>query len=393
MRVSTRLGNLLAFLLCLGLIHSVFANPPSRVSRLSKIQGDVAFSPAGENQWYDAILNRPFVNFDSLAINSGGYAQLQLGQAIICLDENTKITVLNVDNNNAQFQLDNGLFIIKVWRIKNDQNYEIDTPNLAFSITEPGDYEISVTEDGSTTVTVREGRGGIYGENQAYEIVANQSYRFMGTDLDNAESLDIPESRMIEKWCHNLVTRPEKLISAKYVPVDVIGIGDLDEYGSWLNVADYGPVWYPKDVSADWAPYQDGQWLWEEPYGWTWVDNRPWGFAPFHYGRWANAENRWFWVPCSRDQEPIYSPALVAFIGGNGFNIGIELGLSSSISAVGWFPLGPGDIYIPSYAVSESYFMAINQSNALVSQANLRNVYRNPNAPQRFLNRRINGAI
>jgi hypothetical protein len=25
------------------------------------------------------------------------------------------------------------------------------------------------------------------------------------------------------------------------------------------------------------------------PWGWTWVDNAPWGFAPFHYGRWVGA--------------------------------------------------------------------------------------------------------
>ena len=72
------------------------------------------------------------------------------------------------------------------------------------------------------------------------------------------------------------------------------------------------------------------------PYGLTWVSNEPWGYAPYHYGRWAYASNEWFWVPESTTIYPTYSPALTAFI---------PLGDSS----VAWVPLGPGDPYVNRY--------------------------------------------
>jgi len=68
------------------------------------------------------------------------------------------------------------------------------------------------------------------------------------------------------------------------------------------------------------------------PFGLTWVSNEPWGYAPYHYGRWAYASNEWFWVPEPVRTYPTYSPALVDFI-------------PVSQSSVAWVALGPGDPY------------------------------------------------
>ena len=62
----------------------------------------------------------------------------------------------------------------------------------------------------------------------------------------------------------------------------------------------------------------------------------PWGYAPYHYGRWAFVGDRWYWVPDRTNVAPVYSPALVAFMPfGN--------------DQIGWVPLGPGDVYVPHY--------------------------------------------
>ena len=87
-------------------------------------------------------------------------------------------------------------------------------------------------------------------------------------------------------------------------------------------MAGYGNVWTPAGVASDWAPYRYGHWVWVEPWGWTWVEDEPWGFAPFHYGRWAYAQHSWCWVPGPVVVRPVYSPALVAFVGGGGFHVG-----------------------------------------------------------------------
>jgi len=52
--------------------------------------------------------------------------------------------------------------------------------------------------------------------------------------------------------------------------------------GVWTRV---GPSYF---FEPDWAPYRYGRWEYIAPWGYTWVDEEPWGFAPFHYGRWVN---------------------------------------------------------------------------------------------------------
>jgi hypothetical protein len=116
-----------------------------------------------------------------------------------------------------------------------------------------------------------------------------------------------------------------------------------------------------------WAPYRSGHWAWIDPWGWTWVDNQPWGFAPFHYGRWVYISNRWGWMPGPVNVRPVYAPALVAFVGGSGLSVSLRIGGGSP---VGWFPLGPRDVYVPWFHSSRRYFTNVNVTN-------IRNVYVN----------------
>jgi uncharacterized protein YkuJ len=136
----------------------------------------------------------------------------------------------------------------------------------------------------------------------------------------------------------------------------VVGAQDLNQYGDWEQDDDYGTVWYPTTVAADWAPYRFGHWAWIGPWGWTWVDSLPWGFAPYHYGRWVHLRNRWGWIPCPPRTRPVYAPALVAFVGiGRG-------------GPVGWFPLGPHEVYNPWYRASRNYYTNVNVNNIRIAR-------------------------
>ena len=128
--------------------------------------------------------------------------------------------------------------------------------------------------------------------------------------------------------------------------------------------SDYGNVWVPTRVEAGWAPYRDGHWAWVEPWGWTWVDDAPWGFAVSHYGRWANMRGTWGWVPGPVRSRAYYAPALVAFVGGSNFQLSIS---SGNVGGIAWFPLGPREVYRPSYAVSRHYFENVNVSNTVIN--------------------------
>ena len=144
----------------------------------------------------------------------------------------------------------------------------------------------------------------------------------------------------------------------QYLTAGVTGYEDLNQYGTWIDDSSYGEVWMPRAVPSGWAPYRTGHWAYVQPWGWTWIDDQPWGFAPYHYGRWANRNSRWMWVPPQRDVRPVYAPALVAFVGG----VELSAALSRQSSApVGWFPLGPREVYVPPYTTNRDYYQRINR--------------------------------
>jgi hypothetical protein len=132
------------------------------------------------------------------------------------------------------------------------------------------------------------------------------------------------------------------------------GVESLDEYGEWRTVETYGDVWFPSSVTAGWVPYRYGRWAYIPPWGWTWIDDAPWGFAPFHYGRWVYIRGAWAWVPGPYVARPCYAPALVAWYGSPGVSVSVTVG------SVGWFPLGPGEIYVPGYRHSQRYITYVN---------------------------------
>jgi hypothetical protein len=352
-----------------------FADPPSRVARLSYLGGDVSFQPAGVNEWSEASLNRPLITGDSLHADRGSRVEMEIGAASIRLDESTSFNLLNLDDNAAQIELTEGVLNLRVKRVFDGQTYEIDTPTLALVIDRPGQYRVDIAPDGaSTMVTVVDGSANVYGQNNAsYSVRGGQSYRFNDSSLRDYEVLDLPRQDDFDRWCFERDARYERSVSRQYVSDEVIGYADLDDYGSWSTAETYGSIWYPSRVEAGWAPYRSGRWSWIDPWGWTWVDNSAWGFAPFHYGRWAYVGSRWGWVPGPRAVRPIYAPALVAFVGGGNFGVSISAGGGGP---VGWFPLGPRDVYVPWYRGSRNYFNNINVRNTtIINNTYITNVY------------------
>lgn len=351
------------------------ADPPGRVARLSYVGGDVSMQPAGFEEWAEARVNRPLVTGDSLYSDRASRVEMEVGAATVRLDERTTFRLLNLDDDIAQIELTAGTLNLTVRRVFEGQTYEIDTPTLALVIQTPGQYRVDVAPDGdSTMVSVIDGNGDVYGrDNASFHVRDGESYRFYDSRLQDYEVLDLPRQDDFDRWCYERTDRYERSPSRRYVSEEVIGYADLDAYGSWGTAATYGSIWYPSRVSAGWAPYRDGHWSWIDPWGWTWVDNAPWGFAPSHYGRWAYVGSRWGWVPGPRHVRPIYAPALVAFVGGGGFSVSISSG-----GPIGWFPLGPRDVYVPWYRGSRSYFNDINVRNTtIINNTYITNVYNN----------------
>jgi hypothetical protein len=345
-------------------------DPPGRVARLSYSQGSVSFQPAGEGDWVTAVPNRPLVTGDNLWADENSRAEVHIGSTAIRLAPKTGITFLDLDDRTAQIRLAQGSIFLRVRHVDDDDNYEVDTPNLAFALLQPGTYRLDVSEDGNqTVVTVWHGRGRVTGGGFSYTVLANQSATFTGSDHLDYDLQQLPDRDDFDDWAFERDDREDRADTANYVSREMTGYEDLDDYGDWSYVAGYGECWRPRAVVVGWAPYRFGHWVWIAPWGWTWVEDEPWGFAPFHYGRWAFAGGGWFWVPGPVVVRPVWAPALVAFVGGGGgfrFSVGV---------GVGWFPLAPGEVFVPGYRVSRTYVNNVNITNTTVNITKVTNVY------------------
>jgi hypothetical protein len=358
-------------------------DPPSRVARLSQLRGSVSFNPAGTDDWVDAVMNRPVTIGDKLWSDKDGRVELRLDGTSIRLASNTGMSFLNLDDNTTQIQLTAGTLRVRVKRLDDNETFEIDTPNLAFSILRPGTYRVNVNESGDATIIqVRAGEGEVTGGGSAYTLHPNEVGTFSGNDQLSADVQSYDgQNDDFDNWCNQRDEREDRSASSRYVSEDVVGYEDLDDYGGWRPVPDYGYVWFPHVTVVGWVPYRYGHWIWISPWGWTWVEDEPWGYAPFHYGRWVVVGGVWGWVPCPPRAvvgvayvRPVYAPALVAWVGGPHFAVGVGVGAGVS---VGWFPLGPREVYVPSYHVSRTYVTNVNISNTRVETTVVNNYYNN----------------
>jgi hypothetical protein len=396
-RIFALTGMLLFLLVAASAKSAVYADPPGRVAHLSDTQGEVSYSPAGEDAWLDVVRNRPLIRGDRLWTDRGARAEFQVSSTAVRLGSDTSIEMLDLSDHIAQIKMTQGTLNLSVRRMHAGQTFEVDTPMLAFTVNRAGRYRIDVDPRNEvTTVVVWEGDGEAYGDNSSFQVRAGDTVRFYDTDLRDYEMFGLPSEDDFDRYSLDRDRRLEHAASLRYLDDDVVGYADLDEYGSWSRVSRYGNVWFPSQVEADWAPYRDGHWVWQEPWGWTWVDDAPWGFAPSHYGRWVHVSDRWGWVPGPRNVRPVYAPALVAFVGGSGWSLSITLGGGSPI---GWFPLGPREVYEPSYKASRDYFKRVNVTNTVINNTTITNVYKNYSSGTinvghaRYANRTVAGAV
>ncbi len=383
-------------------------DPPTRIARLSYINGEVSFSPSGTDDWVAAVVNRPITTGDKLWTDQNARAELHVGTAAIRLAGTTGFSFLNLDDHMMLIRLTEGTINLRVFRLGDNETIEVDTPNLAFSILRPGHYHINVNEAGDTTViNVPDGEGEVTGGGSAYTVHPGDQGIFTGTDSLNPDIEPVAPDDDFDGWCNERDLREEHSAARRYVSDDVIGYQDLDDNGGWRPVPEYGTVWFPHVSVVGWAPYRYGHWVWISPWGWTWVDDAPWGFAPFHYGRWVNYRGAWGWVPCPPRVvavayvRPVYAPALVAWVGGPHFAAGVAFGGGVGVGVnVGWFPLGPREVFVPSYHVSRAYINNVNISNTTVNQTVINNYYNttvvNKNVTVNnvtYMNQNVRGAV
>ena len=238
---------------------------------------------------------------------------------------------------------------------------------------------------------MRRGQGEVYGEGASYVVDSRQPYRFTGTGLRDYQHFAAPGPDEFDRWSSDRDRSYDSSVSARYVSPDVVGYQDLDANGTWRVDADLR-----QRVGAE----SRGRRLGALPrrtlgmgrpvgldvggrraLGLRRLPLRPLDEHEWHVGLGAG----------SRAQPAYYAPALVAFVGGNNFQLAIS---SGNVGGIAWFPLGPREVYRPSYAVSRGYFENVNRSNTVVNNTVINNYYNNTNVTNVvYANRQVPGAV
>lgn len=395
-RDYTRTEMLRRTLLLIGLVSAITltgpvvaqesADPPERVARLSFIRGDVTFQAADNEAPEQAVLNRPVTNGDRVMTGNDARAELTLGSAALRLDARTDVSIANLDADIAHVEVNSGTVAVTLRALESGDTFEVDAPNGTVRLLEPGEYRIEVAQDGAALLDVRSGAAEMDGGAGPTRVAGGQRAR-LGSAERSATLVSLGAKDEFDRWGEDRERQLRGEEPARYVSRDMVGYEDLDDrYGRWNSEPGYGHVWYPT-VVAGWSPYTFGRWAWISPWGWTWVDASPWGFAPFHYGRWAHVRDRWCWVPGPRHRRPVYAPAHVAWVGHRN-------DLRRTGRPIGWYPLGPREVYVPGHRVSPRYLRNVNVANAdLPNNAYITNVYRNRVGNIRHANRDVPGAF
>lgn len=349
------------------------ADAPDRAARLQYIQGSVSIQPQGTGDWVTGTQNSTLTNSDNVWTDKESKAELNVGGGLLRMGDESSLTLTNISSQNVQVELHQGTLNLHVHHLFGGEIYEVDTPNMAFTVQKSGDYRFDVDPNGdSTVVTVRKGEGDATGGGPAVRIKSNEQARFTnGTSLEHT-SAEAPPFDGFDSWCGARNDREDHSLSAQYVAPGVIGYEDLDANGTWSEVPPYGHIWVPR-VAVGWSPYSAGHWAYVAPWGWTWVDDAPWGYAPFHYGRWVYTGGYWGWAPGPVYVRPYYAPALVAWFGGPGWGVSFGFGFGGGF---GWCPLGWGEPFFPWYHYGFGYFRGVNISNTYIHNVN--NFYGHP---------------
>ena len=330
-------------------------DPPGRVGRVAEVQGGVSWYDHEEGRWATAERNRPLTTGDRLSTAAGARVELRIGSSTLRLGPGSEIEMLRLDDEKVAVQLHSGSLALRLKNRDAADETEVLTGEARLLPQRAGHYRFDRVDD-TTEAGVWRGELRIDSPN-GLQVGANQRVALTREPRGGLRAAweGMPDDAF-GNWAAREDQQEERTASTRYVSPEMTGAEDLDRYGRWSTHPEFGAVWFPLEVRTGWEPYRHGRWAWVRPWGWTWIDEAPWGFAPFHYGRWVVWNGRWGWVPGAYVARPVYAPALVAWGGGNGVSVSVSIGSPP----VRWVPLQPREVYRPYYRATPVYVERVN---------------------------------
>jgi hypothetical protein len=341
--------------------------PTARVGQLSLISGYARMRADRASAWEQAALNTPITTGSAVATEIPGRTEVRVGSTALRMGQESQVVWTEISDNNLHIELKDGLFALRVRMLAPGQRVLLTAGDVTVQVLKPGAYRFRhVAHRARLRAWVLDGQARVAFKQQDTLLGPNQQVqvdRGVGADLTAKASED---HSSFDAFADSRDKRSDVSLSLQHVSAEMTGAEALDGHGNWRDDASHGAVWFPNNLPADWAPYRYGRWRWLAPWGWTWTDDAPWGFAPSHYGRWLFSGGRWAWAPGQLSAanalvRPVYAPALVGFYGNAAGAVWTSAAATTPL--VGWYPLAPGEIYWPAYSTQLAYVRMLNAAN------------------------------
>jgi hypothetical protein len=337
-------------------------DPPARVGRLAFASGHVEVYNERRGEWQPAPINTPITSRTALWVDEGALAEWRVGTTALRIDGGTQVNVVQLDEGSLQLDVPRGSVSLRLRQWQSGERVLLSGDGISLAPQGPGIYRLDV-QQAPRQVVVKSLQGeallqlGPSALAPRLTLAAGQQLTIDPLVAQVVAAADAQRNDF-DRFAARRDAEFDRA-AVRHVSPEMTGAELLEQYGSWTQDAHYGPVWYPRGVPGNWAPYRYGHWEWIEPWGWTWIDDMPWGFAPTHYGRWVFLGGAWGWVPGSYVARPVFAPALVGFYGSGGSSVSFSFS-SGGPSYVGWFPLGPGEVWLPAYRTTNIYIRNVN---------------------------------
>jgi hypothetical protein len=367
-------------------------DPPGRVGRIASTEGTVWIYDIDAQQWEAAPVNRPLTSGDQLSSEGGARAEVRIGSTVLRIGERSRVEFVQIDDHVLRIRLHDGRLAVRTATAEAARELVLVTAEGRFAPLGPA--HLRLDRSGSTSsLTVWHGTARFESDDSALDVSGERRADFWREAGRTHYTWREAPRDAFTAWVAEADRRDASAPPPRYVSPEMTGAEDLERHGRWIEHGEYGPLWLPYTVAPGWVPYRYGHWAWVSPWGWTWVDDAPWGFAPFHYGRWVWFRGAWGWAPGAYVARPVYAPALVAWVGTPGVGVSVQIGAHRPPPPVGWFPLAPRDIYVPPYRATPIHMRAVNVTHVPYVDPAVISTPARAAEFNRYANRGITGAM
>ncbi len=299
-------------------------------ARVMLVDDTVMFRTPDAGEWLPASVNTPLDEGDAVWIPDGRKAEIQLSDGtVVRLNGGSQLDLIAVEEGFTHLHLASGRLYLRTSPKTGKNALQIDADDTTVLPDARTRLRIDMLANSQEDVSIFKGSAYVEGNGNRTVIRAGEH---IALEEGHSELLPLNAPDAWDRWNIDRDQVQSRTAGASlHLPEELRSYsGELDANGTWVSVPEYGMVWRPVMLSAEWAPYRSGRWIWKGT-DYVWISYENWGWLPYHYGRWAVVSGfGWCWVP----------PVRGDIFWGPGF-----VGWYRSGTHIGWTPLAPGEVY------------------------------------------------